>query len=356
MSASRVLWVALAAAGLAGCHLPQPFRGDPGRMGAILSAPPPARLAVAVSPSALLDDRAAALWAHETTDALLGQSIPAEAQAPHPGDWRLRLDARLSGGSVVPSYVVLTPTGAVKGHRDGAPVPAAAWSAGDAQVLHRVAEAAAPQIVTTLTGLRSAEMRADPDSLMNRPARIFLAGVQGAPGDGNRALADELRLLLPDAKDQLVGSAAKADYQVSCTVTVAPPTVSPQGRVQKTEIVWRVKPARGVEAGAVTQLHDVPAGSLDHGWGDIALAVVTEAAPGIRTVIDNHSGRLLPPPPPDVAAAAGPVGPPGATDTPVLAPDEEAPGVKKLNAGLAEPVAPFAAATRPARKPDEPGS
>lgn len=353
MSVRRALLVSAVAAGLAGCHLPQPFRGEPGRMGAILSAPPPARLAVTVSPNALLDDHAASVWAHDTTDALLGQSIPAEIGTPHPGDWRLRLDARLAGRSVVPSYVVLTPTGAVKGHRDGAAVPAAAWSAGDAQVLHQVAEAAAPQIVTTLTGLRSAEMRADPNSLINRPARIFFSGVSGAPGDGNRALADELRLLLPDAKDQLVSSAAKADYAVSCTVSVAPATASPQGRVQKTEIVWRVKPASGVEAGAVTQLHDVPAGSLDHAWGDIALAVVTEAAPGIRTVIDNHSGRLLPPPPPDVASAAGP---PGAGEPAVLAPDEEAPGVKKLNSDLSEPLAPFAAATRKTHKPADPGS
>ena len=48
----------------------------------------------------------------------------------------------------------------------------------------------------------------------------------------------------------------------------------------------------GHEAGKVSQLNSVPAGSLDGPWGAIALAAATEAAGGIHEVIDRNAGRL----------------------------------------------------------------
>ena len=48
----------------------------------------------------------------------------------------------------------------------------------------------------------------------------------------------------------------------------------------------------------MAQLNEVPAGSLDHYWGDVAVAVVQEAAAGIRDVILNQSGLRHGAPPP----------------------------------------------------------
>ena len=44
-------------------------------------------------------------------------------------------------------------------------------------------------------------------------------------------------------------------------------------------------------AGKVVQLNDIPAGSLDHYWADVAVVVATEAAGGVNDVINRQSGR-----------------------------------------------------------------
>ena len=49
--------------------------------------------------------------------------------------------------------------------------------------------------------------------------------------------------------------------------------------------------ANGDERGKVVQLNDIPAGSLDHYWGDVAVVVATEAAGGVNDVILRQSGR-----------------------------------------------------------------
>jgi hypothetical protein len=64
--------------------------------------------------------------------------------------------------------------------------------------------------------------------------------------------------------------------------------------VQHVEIVWTVRAANGHEAGRTTQLHDVPAHTLDGYWGDTAMAAVQEASEGVREVISNHEGRTGP--------------------------------------------------------------
>ena len=58
---------------------------------------------------------------------------------------------------------------------------------------------------------------------------------------------------------------------------------------------WRssgsVKAPSGDERGKVVQLNDIPAGSLDHYWADVAVVVATEAAGGVNDVIARQSGR-----------------------------------------------------------------
>ena len=77
--------------------------------------------------------------------------------------------------------------------------------------------------------------------------------------------------------------------------------------MQHVEIVWTVRHAQGRnaghEAGKATQLHDVPAHSLDGYWGDVAAAAADEAAGGIHEVISNNEGRHRPAP--DVGGSGG---------------------------------------------------
>ena len=50
--------------------------------------------------------------------------------------------------------------------------------------------------------------------------------------------------------------------------------------------------------GKVVQLKEIPAGTLDHYWGDVAVVVATEASAGISDVIKLQT------PPPDQPAPA----------------------------------------------------
>ncbi|ACI50873.1 conserved hypothetical protein [Gluconacetobacter diazotrophicus PA1 5] len=286
---------------LSGClDVPHPFR-DPGRLGRSLAAnAPPARLAVPTPPAALLGDAAAREWSHDVAAALLDQSVPAMAQPIRAGDWWLRLGAVTRGGQVIPTYSVMTPSGAVRSTDEGAGVSAAAWAAGDPATLRLAARQAAPGIAASLTGIQADQMDHDPRSLKHRAARIWFAGVRGAPGDGDVALARAFAAALRDASDAVQNTSHDADFTVSCVVTVSDGPAGTTGHPQQhLQLVWRVVDSAGKEAGAATQLHDIDAHTLDGHWGDVAVAAAQEAAGGVRQVVSRYSGRdnvPLPPP------------------------------------------------------------
>jgi hypothetical protein len=273
---------------LSGCgDLPQPFAGRPGATALRLANPPPARLVVPAPSNALLPPQDAAAMAHDLSDALVAQELPAFAEAPRPGDWQLRITATLSGNAVVPRYEVIDSASHLKGAITGDKVSEAAWSSGDAGVFQHAAAAAAPQITSLMRSVDASIKQSDPNSLYNRPARIFLAGIAGAPGDGASALARQMRQKLPETGDMVVAQQASADFVVRGVVKLS----QLAGHQQQIEIHWLVFDSRGKEAGDVAQGHDIDQGSLDHLWGDVAVAVASEAAGGVHDVITNWSGR-----------------------------------------------------------------
>ncbi|MBE7212641.1 MAG: hypothetical protein INR65_16615 [Gluconacetobacter diazotrophicus] len=292
---------------LAACgDLPQPFAEHPGAAALRLSVPPPARLDVPPPTAALLGDVQARDWSRSLAKALLAKEVPAVAEPVRRGDWHLDTTARVSGDSVVPTYAVLGPDNRVRARQDGDPVPAAVWSSAAPGVLGPQAAAAAERINAMLNDIQAKVAEADPQSLLNRPTRILFTGVAGAPGSGNSELAKQMTLALPDVHDTLVTDPKQADYTVSGQVHVSAPVptdasganspgeTAQAGLVQHVEIVWTVVSAKGHEAGRATQLHDVPAHTLDGYWGDVAMAASQEASAGVREVISNNEGRTGP--------------------------------------------------------------
>ena len=267
--------------------LPRPFAGNPGRAALQLSAPPPPKLVVPAPQEGLLPEKDAAVWAHQVTDALVAEEVPAFAEPGRPGEWVLRLSASVQGRSVVPRYELIDPKGGNRGDVTGHPVTEAAWAQADPASLQQAASEAAPQVLAMLRSVDATIKQSDPNSLYNRPARIFFSGVTGAPGDGDASLARGMRKKIPDTGDQLVDRAAAADFLLRGTVRV---TDEPDGQ-QQVEIHWLVSDASGRLAGDVAQGHDVPKGTLDRFWGDIAGVVTDEAAGGVHEVITNFSGR-----------------------------------------------------------------
>jgi hypothetical protein len=273
---------------LASCgDLPRPFAGNPGANALRLAHPPPARLTVPPPTGALLSAATAETFARSLSTALVAQELPAFADTPKRGDWQVRVTAELSGTEIHPSYALLDGDGKDRGNVTGPPVAAAAWAVGDPTALTDAAADAAPKLMSLLRAVEASIKQSDPNSLYNRPARIYFLGVIGAPGDGNASLAGQMRRLLPDTGDQLVASRENADFLLQGVVRVS----DVAGGQQQVEIHWQVADPTGKIAGDVAQGHDFPAGALNHFWGEIAVAVATEAAGGVHEVITNWSGR-----------------------------------------------------------------
>jgi hypothetical protein len=201
----------------------------------------------------------------------------------HTNDWQLVATAEQHDGAVVPMFRVLNPKGEDKGHTEGSPVPTAAWAAAAPATLGQAAIDAAPKITKLLTGIQ----HADPNSLYNRIAKVEVAPVTGAPGDGNESLTTQMRRHLAALGPMVQDDANGADFIVQGNVRLVP---IPAGQ-QRVEIQWVVKAADGDERGKVVQLNNIPAGSLNHYWADVAVVVATEAAGGVNDVITRQSGR-----------------------------------------------------------------
>jgi hypothetical protein len=263
--------------------LPEPFLGNPGRTGRLLAQPPAPRLAVAPPGDALLPDEASRRYAGALAVGLQAQEIPAFADRIRPSDWQLVASAQQRGGNVVPLFHVLNPQGEDKGQTEGTPVPTEIWAVASQDTLDQTARDAAPRISNLLTGIQ----HADPNSLYNRVAKVQIAAVTGAPGDGNasltRQMKSQLAALGPLVQDDAVG----VDFIVQGNVRMVPIP----GNQQRVEIQWAVKNPGGDERGKVLQLNEIPAGSLDHYWADVAVVVAKEAAGGVNDVITRQSGR-----------------------------------------------------------------
>ena len=282
----RSLFLALLLLPAACGDLPRPFEGRPGSTAARLAQPPPARLAVPAPERAWLAPEGAARYAAAVALALQEEALPAVAEAARPGDWRVDLLAELRDGTIVPGFRVRDPAGAEKGRSEAAPVPALAWAEAQPETLARAARQAAPELAALLAGIEAARREADPNSLVNRPPRIHLRPVTGAPGDGNRSLAVHMRDQLGRLGFVVQDRADGADYAVGGEVTVD----NMAGGQQRVEIRWKVADAKGAEAGQVAQLNQVPRGTLAGLWADVAMVVAQEAAGGVRDVIRNQTG------------------------------------------------------------------
>jgi hypothetical protein len=273
-----LLPLALAACGT----LPEPFYGNPGPEGARLAVPPAPVLMVPAPTLAMLDDTSASLYAKDLAAALVNYDVPSIAGPATPTAWQLSMSAALAGNNVVPAYVITGPDKKIYGHEAGAPVPAQAWANGDPAALQTAAEADAQGLSKLLAGINARIQGSNPESLENRPPRIFVGMVTGAPGDGDTTLPLDLTRALPGPDLEVVTNAAEADFMVTAAVKTQPD----QGQLQ-VELDWSVADVNHRKIGQVTQIHDLAAGDITPYWGDVAAAAAAEAAGGIQQVVAN---------------------------------------------------------------------
>jgi hypothetical protein len=263
-------------------EVPMPFeRGarEAARDG--LARPPPARIVVPPSTTLGLTEEDARRFAAALAEALQAQDLPVTAADVAKPDYRLLAASETEAGLVRLTYTLVDAAGAPIAAAGGPrAVPAAAWARADAATLRAAAEEAAPAIAAMLLRADAAARQVEPGQLVARLPTLRLHGVAGAPGDGNHALDRAIRAAL--AKEGvLVQEGADGEFALAGRVDV---TALPRRR-QRVEITWTVRRADGTELGKVSQLNEVPAGTLDGLWADVALVVAEQAAPGVAEVI-----------------------------------------------------------------------
>jgi hypothetical protein len=299
---------------LAGCGtLPQPFLGKPGREGAVLAIPPPPILIVPPPRTAMLGDHAAHLYAADLASALVDQNVPCVARPAHKNDWRLRITASLVGATIIPHFTLIGPNGKAYGHYHAAPLAAADWAAGTQASLQASAKQAAAPLAQRLAQINAQVQHSNPASLENRPARVKLVLVTGAPGDGDHALALDFRRALPKLNIVVAHHTDRADFLVTGHIRVTPQT---PGR-DLVELDWVVRDRNHHFIGKVSQLHALKPSDMVPYWGDVAAAAAEQAARGVQQVILNAK---LNPASPAPATKAAP-----ATSTPPHAAESQAP-------------------------------
>ncbi|WP_270936995.1 hypothetical protein [Falsiroseomonas oryzae] len=287
----------LAAAGALGAcgDLPQPYRGQPGRLAMQLARPPAYRLAVPAPAEAMLTDADAVTFARELAEALQAQEVPAVSGEALPLDWLVLASATREGGQVVPRYAVRDADGRTIGQHAGRPVSFRDWAEGNDEALKRAAVEAAPALAILVARADALRRTGDERAAGAGPPVVMLLPVRGAPGDGNESLTARMAERLAGLGLQVQDQADGAGFAVQGVVSVVP--AAARG-LQRVEIVWTVSRRDGYDLGRVLQLNEVPTGSLNGLWGDIAFVVADEASGGVRDVIANAGGM------PEPAAAA----------------------------------------------------
>ncbi len=137
-----------------------------------------------------------------------------------------------------------------------------------------------PDAKTEVAETGSEELQASEGKQIDK---VALVGVTGSPGKGNDELFKAMRKVLRQAGWPVVSKPGKTTLSISGTVDLEPA----QGGVQKVMLAWAVQLPTGKVLGTVRQANDVPAGSLNEGWGQTAGFAAEAAAEGIFSLVNQ---------------------------------------------------------------------
>ncbi len=184
------------------------------------------------------------------------------------------------------------------------------WDYGSPKLIRGIGERIGMRTAQRVLGDRYGT--AGQDRLLGRDG-VYLAGVRGAPGDGNEALRRAMGVALGGGGLTLVNDPAKALHTVNAEVSVG----TAEKGAQPIRIVWSVRDVTGDVIGTAEQANAVPAGSLDGRWGRTAAFVAAAAMDGIiRIVKPTDSTRRFRAP--DLGGGSRPAAGPAPRDLPQI--------------------------------------
>lgn len=113
---------------------------------------------------------------------------------------------------------------------------------------------------------------------------VAVVPVKGSPAGGDEELTTALRKTLSQAGWPVVSKPQPDALTIEGHVKLS----AKDARTQSVAVRWVVKSPTGQVLGDVKQANDVPAGSLDEGWGGAETAVAEAAATGIFDVVKRY--------------------------------------------------------------------
>ncbi|MFO0996392.1 MAG: hypothetical protein U1F33_06870 [Alphaproteobacteria bacterium] len=190
------------------------------------------------------------------------------------------LDAQLlrppAEGKVSLLWTLSDPEGTILGeHTQDESVDMRAWKLALPSAMSVLAAKAAGPVAAFIQETGTAETAT---ALAND---VEVRPVEGAPGDGQASLTRALKYYLLKSNVRVSERPNQAASIVQGTVDVG----APRGGTQPVKIVWRVLQPNGSEIGRVDQTNNVPTGTLDGAWSDLAYQIAESAAPGIATLL-----------------------------------------------------------------------
>lgn len=148
------------------------------------------------------------------------------------------------------------------------------------QVGDNVLAAVTPAGTSVSAGLSDTVAQADTASTSDD---IGIGSINGAPGDGNLALARALQAALPQRGFKVAADASKSPWRVQCVVTVQ----KMSAKLDKVTIVWSLLNNQSKVAGTLKQENPVPHGSLGKSWGPVAAYAAEGAADGVQQILQQ---------------------------------------------------------------------
>ncbi len=124
----------------------------------------------------------------------------------------------------------------------------------------------------------------EPEATPKDPNAEVIRAIAVLPVAGSKELTEAMRAVLDDAGLPVITKKRKDALTIQGQVKISSPTGGQQG----VKLVWLVTSPAGKLLGDVKQENTVPAGSLDQGWGENALAASQAAAEGISKLIQRY--------------------------------------------------------------------
>jgi len=272
----RLALVFVCVAALAACGpLPRPFQpDDKDTENPLLRLPDSG--GIVVPPAFGLAEEPARALAEAVAKALRDLDVPANVRAGNPMSLILDLQVETEGGRVRLATNLVDPQGnALADPRGEGVLPAnaddpAAWAA--------LAKPVAQAIVVAIK----------PDAVASRkmPA-VHVANVDGAPGEGGRALSRALAFHLERAGLRIADAAGPDVLAVVGTVAIA--NIGPDSR--RVAVNWRVRDSEGAELGRVDMQNPVPTRIVERQWAELAYEIAGASADGIRDIAERFRVR-----------------------------------------------------------------